>query len=140
MRGSVGEEQVRGRWRVRGRRGGSGVAPPHEVCGRVGSWGQRSRRQLLLHCALLYVVTELGGRHAVGALAARLQLGAAEFGLRECGSGKGKRLCAERRRGGKGGRRGRRRSGCGLHRPEALGLGVECAGHLQSKWKLIMTQ
>lgn len=124
---------MRGRGRVRGRGGGGGLAPAYEVRGRVGSWRQRSRRQLLLHCALLDVVTELGGRHAVGALAARLQLGAAELGLRECGSGKGERLRAERRRRGKGSRRGRRRGGSGLHRPEALGLRVESAGHLQSK-------
>lgn len=124
---------MRGRGRVRGRGGRSGLAPAYEVCGRVGSWRQRSRRQLLLHCALLDVVTELGGRHAVGALAARLQLRAAELGLRECGSGKCERLRAERWRGGKGSGRGRRRGGCGLHRPEALGLRVERTGHLQFK-------
>lgn len=124
---------MRGRWRVRGRRGRSRIAPAYEVRSRVGSWRQCSRRQLLLHCALLDVVAELSGRHAVGTLAARLEFGAAELGLRECGSGKCERLRAERRRGGKGGGRGRRRSSCGFHRPEALGLRVERAGHLQSK-------
>lgn len=138
MRGSVGEEEVRGRRRIGGRRGGGGVAPRHEVRGGVRGRRQRARRQLLLHRALLDVVAELGGGHAVRTLAARFQLGAAELGLRERGGGKGERLRAEGRRRGEGGGRGRRRRRCGLHGPEALGLGVERASHLQTTldWSL----
>lgn len=129
---SVGEEQVR-RGGVGGRRGGVGLAPCHEVRRGVRGRRQCARRQLLLHGALLYVVAELGRRHAVGAFAARLQLSAAELGLRERGRGEGERLRAKRRRGGEG-RRGRGGGGGRrLHGPEALRLGVECARHLQSQ-------
>lgn len=120
-----------------GRRGGGGpvAAARHEIGGGVrgGSRGQRARRQLLLHGALFDVVAELGRGHAVGALAARLELGAAELGLRERGRGEGERLRAERRRGGEGGGRGGRRRRGWLHRPEALRFGVERPGHLESR-------
>lgn len=138
MRGSVGEEQVRGRRRVRRRGGGGGVASRHEVRGGVRGGGQRARRQLLLHGPLLDVVAELGGGHAVRTLAARLQLGAAELGLREGGGGECEGLRAERRRGGEGRGGGGRRRRRGLHRPEALRFGVECAGHLEFKIILVI--
>ena len=131
MRGSVGEQQVRGRRRVRGRRGGGGLAPRHEVRRGVRGGRQRARRQLLLHRTLLDVVAELGGRHAVRTFAARLQLRAAELGLRESRSGEGEGLRAEWRRWRESGRRGGRRRRSWFHRPEALRFRVECAGHLK---------
>lgn len=118
---------------VGGCRGGVGLAPRHEVSRGVRGGGKRARRQLLLHGTLLDVVAELGGRHAVCAFAACFELGAAKLGLRKGGRGEGERLRAEWRRGGEGCGRGRGGRRCGLHRPKALRLGVECAGHLQSQ-------
>lgn len=134
----VGEQEMCGSWRVgRGAGGGRVPRPRHEVGRGVhGSPGGRRhcpRRQLLLHRTLLYVVTELCWRHAVGPFAICLELSAAELGLREGRRGEGEGLCAEWwcwREGGWRGWRGRRR---GLYRPEALRFGVERTGHLKQK-------
>lgn len=138
MRGSVGEQQVRRRRRVRGRRARGRLAPRHEVRRGVRGRRQRARRQLLLHRALLDVVAELGGRHAVRTFAACLELGAAKLGLRERRRREGEGLRAEGRgRGESGGRGGRRRRGR-LHRPEALRLRVERTSHLKRDHTLIL--
>lgn len=127
MRGRVG----RGRGRRR-------VAPRLEVGRGVRGRRQRARRQLLLHRALLDVVAKLGGRHAVGTLAARFQLGTPELGLREGSRRECERLRSEGRGGREGGGGGRRWSRYRLYGPETLRLRVKCAGNLEIKTTVLL--